>query len=175
MRAARATRRGCSTAARASTSWELRPVAGRQSRTDRKLPAGRIPQPRTSVRVRSMAEEPDRRVHPPHQGGERETLESFLDFYRETILVKLEGLSDEDLGRVIVPSGWSPLGMVKHLAYVERSWFRTRLAGEPAGPVPWTKEDPDADFRIEPGETNEDILGFYREECAHSREVAAKA
>ena len=74
-----------------------------------------------------------------------------------------------------VPSGWSLLGMVKHLAYVERSWFRTRLAGEPAGPVPWTKEDPDADFRIEPGETNEDILGFYREECAHSREVAAKA
>jgi len=46
---------------------------------------------------------------------------------------------------------------------------------EPPGPVPWTEEDPDADFRVEPNETNEDILGFYREECAHSREVAAKA
>jgi len=122
-----------------------------------------------------MADKMDDRIEPPRRGGERETLEGFLDYYRDTILWKLQGMSDEDLRRVIVPSGWSALGMVKHLAYVEQGWFRHRLAGEPRGPVPWTDEDPDADFRVEPGETNDAIIGLYRSECEHSRAVAAKA
>jgi uncharacterized damage-inducible protein DinB len=122
-----------------------------------------------------MPEEPDGRVHPPHQAGERETLETFLDFYRETVLRKVSGLSDQDLRRVIVPSGWSPLGMVKHLAYVERNWFTSRMAGEKDLPVPWTEEDPDADFRVEPGESTEEVLRFYRDQCARSRSIAAGA
>ena len=120
-------------------------------------------------------ENSDPRVDPPRQAGERETLETFLDFYRETILWKVSGMSDPDLRKVIVPSGWSPLGMIKHLAYVERSWFRTRFSGEEGLPVPWTDEDPDADFRIEPQETTADILAFYRDECERSRAIAASA
>ena len=115
----------------------------------------------------------DTRIDPPRQTGERETLETFLDLYRETVLWKVKGLTEEDLRRVIVPSGWSPLGMVKHLGYVEQNWFRTRLAGEPDLPVPWTDEDPDADFRVEPGETTEEILQFYRDQCERSRSIAA--
>jgi uncharacterized damage-inducible protein DinB len=120
-----------------------------------------------------MAHGPDARIEPPRQVGERETLENFLDFYRDTILWKVSGLSDEQIRRVIVPSGWSPLGMVKHLAYVERNWFRVRLAGEPDLPVPWTDDDPDADFRVEPAETTEEILRFYQEECERSRAIAS--
>jgi uncharacterized damage-inducible protein DinB len=116
---------------------------------------------------------PDSRIDPPRQAPERETLESMLDYYRATILRKLEGLSDEDLRKVIVPSGWSLLGLVKHLAYVERNWFRVRLSGESGLAVPWTDEDPDADFRIEPGESTEQILGFYLDECHRSRAIAA--
>jgi uncharacterized damage-inducible protein DinB len=122
-----------------------------------------------------MPHDPDTRTEPPRQVGERETLEGFLDYYRETILWKVSGMSDEDVRRVIVPSGWSPLGMVKHLGWVERSWFRARLAGEQGMAFPWTDEDPDADFRVEPGETTEEILQFYRDECERAREIAASA
>ena len=120
-----------------------------------------------------MPDETDPRVEPPRQVGEREMLESFLDAYRGTILWKLRGLSDEDLRKVIVPSGWSPLGMVKHLGYVEQNWFRTKLAGEKDLPVPWTEQDPDADMRVEPYETTEEVFQFYRDQCERSRKVAA--
>jgi hypothetical protein len=117
----------------------------------------------------------DSRRDPPRQSDERTTLESFLDYYRDTILWKVDGMSDRDLRKVIVPSGWSPLGMVKHLAYVERNWYRMRFAGEEDLSVPWTDDDPDADFRIEPEETTERILEFYRDECRRSREIARGA
>ena len=122
-----------------------------------------------------MPHDPDTRVDPPRQVGERETLESFLDYYRETILWKVSGMSDQDLRRVIVPSGWSSLGMVKHLGYVEQNWFQSRLAGEKDLPVPWTDADPDADFRVEPGESTDEILQFYRDQCERSRKIAADA
>lgn len=122
-----------------------------------------------------MPHGPDNRVEPPRQTGERELLERFLDFYRETILWKVSGMSEEDLRRVIVPSGWSPLGMVKHLAYVEQNWFRTRFAGDKDLDVPWTDEDPDADFRVEPDEMTEQILQFYRDACEGARSAVAGA
>jgi uncharacterized damage-inducible protein DinB len=116
----------------------------------------------------------DNRPEPPSTGTERETLAGFLDFQRATLLWKLEGLDDEQVRRAMVPSGTSLLGIVKHLAYVERSWFQGVWAGQEAS-FPWTKEDPDADWRIEPGETTQDILELYDGECDRSREIVAKA
>jgi uncharacterized damage-inducible protein DinB len=116
----------------------------------------------------------DNRPEPPHAGSEAETLSGFLDFQRATLLWKLEGLDDEQLRRAMVPSGTSLLGLVKHLAYVERSWFQRVWAGQEVS-FPWTEEDPDADWRIEPDETTKDILALYEGECARSREIAAAA
>jgi uncharacterized damage-inducible protein DinB len=65
----------------------------------------------------------------------------------------------------------SLLGIVKHIAYVERYWFQDVLAGREVS-YPWTKEDPDADWRIEPGETYESIRAFYLGEIEVSREIA---
>jgi len=121
-----------------------------------------------------MPHGPDTRVDPPRQVGEREMLDNFLDFYRETILWKVSAMSDEDLRKVIVPSGWSALGMVKHLGYVEQNWFRAKLAGEQGLSAPWTEEDPDADMRVEPDETTEQIIQFYRDQCERSRAIAAE-
>src|SRR5258708_38188314 len=61
---------------------------------------------------------------------------------RRHVLGILEGLSEEDLRRPVLPSGWTCLGLVHHLALdVERFWFRAVMAGEPMG----TREnDPDA-------------------------------
>jgi uncharacterized damage-inducible protein DinB len=116
----------------------------------------------------------DNRPEPPHVGSEAETLRGFLDFHRATLLWKLEGLDDEQLRRAMVPSGTSLLGLVKHLAYVERSWFQRVWAGQEVS-FPWTQDDPDADWRIEPDETTEDILALYDGECDRSRQIVAAA
>ena len=107
------------------------------------------------------------RVEPPQTGTEAELLRAFLDYYRDTLLLKIEGLDREQLTRRLVGSDTTLLGIVKHMAYVERGWFRRTLNNQ-IFPVPWTDEDPDADFRIEPDETPEEIVAFYRQEVAEA-------
>jgi uncharacterized damage-inducible protein DinB len=115
-----------------------------------------------------MAE--DTRPDPPMAAPPVEMLSAFLDFHRATLLCKVEGLTDEQLRRPMVSSGTCLLGIVKHSAYVERWWFSRVFAGDPAE-LPWSKEDPDADWRIEPTDTTAGILALYQSEIARSREV----
>lgn len=112
------------------------------------------------------------RAEPPHSGPEREVLQGFLDYQRGTMVRKILGLDRTQALRRLVPSDATLLGMLKHLAYVERYWFRGVLAGEDIA-FPWSDDDPDADWRIEPGETVESIIGLYREECAAADRTAA--
>ncbi len=112
------------------------------------------------------------RPEPPHAAPPVELVSGFLDFLRATMVWKLEGLSEEEARRSTVPSGISLLGMVKHLAYVERWWFRIVFAGEDL-PVLWTEADPDADWRVEPGETIASIVALYDGEVAGARDVVA--
>ena len=116
-----------------------------------------------------MASKPDR-PEPPHTGAEKDTLEGFLDWQRATVLWKLEGLSDADLRRPMTTSGLTMLGLVKHIAYVERWWFQTVFLDRDVS-YPWTDEDPDADFRIEPDESTADILDLYAQETAEARAI----
>jgi uncharacterized damage-inducible protein DinB len=108
-----------------------------------------------------------------HTGTERELLEQFLDFQRETLLWKVSGLTTEQATRAKTPSGMTLLGIVKHLAYVERNWFQNRFLVRGL-PVPWVDGDPDGDFRIEPGETVNSIVAFYRAEVAESKRIVAE-
>ncbi|MEU3271770.1 DinB family protein [Saccharomonospora sp. NPDC006951] len=79
---------------------------------------------------------------PPLNADERTTLESWLGFYRATLAVKCEGLSERQLRTAAVsPSSLTLLGLVQHAAEVERNWFRRVLTGERAAPI----YDPDAD------------------------------
>ena len=112
------------------------------------------------------------RPEPPVAAGPVEMVSAFLDFLRATLLWKIEGLSDDDLRRAMTPSGVSLLGIVKHSAYVERGWFRSVFRGEEVF-LPWRDGDRDADWRIEPGETTEEIVGLYREEVERSRAIVA--
>jgi uncharacterized damage-inducible protein DinB len=98
------------------------------------------------------------------------TLNRSLEKARAAIVTKTNGLEDAELRKPILPSGWSLLGLVKHLAYVERWWFRSVMAGEDVA-FPWTDEDEDADWRVEPDETTEAILALYADECARARVV----
>lgn len=79
--------------------------------------------------------------------GERATLVGYLRNYRLTLEMKCSGLDPSALARRSVePSNLSLLGLVRHMAEVERGWFRRRLAGQDAPPLYRTKEDPNADF-----------------------------
>lgn len=89
----------------------------------------------------------DRRVDPAGQGDEASTLQGFLRWQRETLELKCTGLDPEQLARrAVPPSTLSLLGLVRHLADVERSWFRRGLAGEDVPALFETREDPDGDF-----------------------------
>ncbi len=71
------------------------------------------------------------RVDPPLAAGERQMLNAWLDWHRATLAYKCDGLSDEQLRQQSMPpSTLSLLGLVRHLAEVERTWFRRVLASE---------------------------------------------
>lgn len=97
----------------------------------------------------------------PFTGGEKDSLHASLNRHRDVVLWKLEGLDDASLRRAVVPSGTTLLGLVKHLAAVEYSWFCETFERE-TEPLPVDPDDPDADLRVEPDETTADIVEFYR-------------
>jgi len=119
---------------------------------------------------------PHRRLDVPFAGDEKAMLSAFLDRYRETILWKLEGVTTEQASARLVPSASTLLGIVKHLAYVERGWFPIYFAGGPVN-YPWAEDepDPDIDFRVSVTDTIESVSRLYREEIVRSREIVAGA
>jgi uncharacterized damage-inducible protein DinB len=91
--------------------------------------------------------EPDPRDEDLTQGDERKTLVDFLRFQRQTLEVKCSGLTPEQLAtRSVPPSTMSLLGLVRHLAHVERIWFKIRFDGQDLPRLYQTADDPDGDF-----------------------------
>ncbi|MGH2735309.1 MAG: DinB family protein [Actinomycetota bacterium] len=115
-----------------------------------------------------------KRYGTPVAGTEKEVLAGFLDHYRRTLLEVCSGLPDEQLRRQMVPSGTSLLGLVKHLAYVERGWFQESVANEPFD-YPFPPDDTDADFRIGEDESAAEIFDLYESACRRSREALEAA
>jgi hypothetical protein len=101
--------------------------------------------------------------------GERQTLVGYLRDRRLTLELKCAGLSAAQLAeRSVPPSNLSLLGLVRHLAGVERDWFRIRLAGEDVPPLYRTPESPDADFDDAVGDPAmvDDAFARWKEEIA---------
>ena len=111
---------------------------------------------------------------PPKTGEERPMLTAILEQNRALILWKLEGLDEEQARRPMVPSGTSLLGMVKHLVWVERWWFVDFVGGGKPD-YPWSDDDPDADFRIEEGETIASISQLYVDAVGEANAVIEAA
>lgn len=114
------------------------------------------------------------RTEPPFVGDERVLLDGFLDYYRATLAVKCDGLSDDQLRqRAVPPSKLSLLGLVRHMAEVERAWFRDRAAGEVDDPIWVTDDRPDADFDdVDTADVGE-AFDTWRDHCQRSREIVA--
>jgi uncharacterized damage-inducible protein DinB len=106
---------------------------------------------------------------------EREMLRVFLDYHRATLALKCDGLSDVDLRRrSMPPSGLSLLGLVRHMAEVERTWFRRVINGEDI-PLVWSDE---GDFQVAydaTEATRAEAFGAWEAEVEHSRRIEAAA
>ena len=73
-----------------------------------------------------------------------EVLVGYLDYFRSVVLAKVDGLSEDQLRGSILPSGWSPLELVKHLTYVELRWLEWGFEGRPVD-NPWGDGNADGD------------------------------
>ena len=114
------------------------------------------------------------RREPPFVADEREMLDAWLDFHRATLLLKCEGLSDEQLKtRSAPPSSMSLLGLVRHMSDVERNWFRRALAGQDAKPLYYAADNPDGEFDDVEGADVASDLALFRDEVDRCRAVAA--
>jgi uncharacterized damage-inducible protein DinB len=107
--------------------------------------------------------------------GEKAILAEYLDRYRTTLEMKCDGLDAEQLARRSVPpSTMSLLGLVRHLAMVEHSWFRRVIGGEPDLPRPF-KTEKDRDFDFNGAAADEALVDeaweVWWREVAHARKV----
>jgi Protein of unknown function (DUF664) len=113
------------------------------------------------------------RTDPPRVAGEREALETWLDYHRATLLYKCQGLTGDQLAeRGVAPSSLSLLGLVRHMAEVERAWFRRRFAGQDGlGYLFCSDEYPDGDFDFAERAGAETDFATFIAECDLARQA----
>src|SRR5215469_7605447 len=116
------------------------------------------------------------RTEPPLAAKERQMLEAWLDFHRDTLALKCDGLTGGQLRqRAVPPAKLSLLGLVRHMAEGEQQWFQMVLGGEQ---VPWhyyTDDNPDADFDDVDTADVAEAFETWRSACADARERVAAA
>jgi uncharacterized damage-inducible protein DinB len=123
-----------------------------------------------------MSPETPARVIPPFEEDERATLTAFLDFQRATLAVKCGSLTADQLRqRAVPPSSLSLLGLVRHMAEVERNWFRPVLSGEPMATIFAPDLDWEAAFRDVATADVAEAFSIWQAECDHARTLVAEA
>ncbi|HEX4428598.1 MAG TPA: DinB family protein [Frankiaceae bacterium] len=113
------------------------------------------------------------RSEPPNVADERQMLEGWLEFHRATLLTKCAGLTAQQLRtRAAEPSNLSLLGLIRHLADVERSWFQRRIGGRQIDFLYGDLEsNPDGDLDdVDTADAEADLAAYHREVEA-AREV----
>ncbi|CAM2979025.1 DinB family protein [Saccharomonospora xinjiangensis] len=100
----------------------------------------------------------------------KSVLHHYLTTARDTLVWKLEGLSEYDVRRPLTPTGTNLLGLLKHLSGCEIGYFGDTFGRPFAEELPWLSDDSEdnADMWATPEESREDILALYRRVCAHS-------
>ena len=116
------------------------------------------------------------RARPAQDADEREMLTGWLEHHRGILIWKCDGLTAEQLRqRAAAPSTLSLLGLVRHMADVERGWFRQLFLGEDVPDLYDRSADEDADFNnVDQADPAEAFSAFDRE-CAISRQAVAEA
>ena len=104
--------------------------------------------------------------------GEREQLEAFLRDNRDELVALLDGLTEEQARRRLVPSRTTLLGLVKHATFAERVWFDVALAGRSRAEL-GLPDDVDETFVLADGDTIASVTAAYRQACADAETTAA--
>ena len=111
---------------------------------------------------------------PELTGPERAVLEAMLEDNRNSLVECVEGLSEQDARRRLVPSLTTPLSLLKHCCAVERSWFQRRLAALPEERWDGYARGDDASWHLAADDTVASVIAEYRAAAARSREIAAR-
>jgi uncharacterized damage-inducible protein DinB len=102
-------------------------------------------------------------------------LRGFLDYHRETLAMKCDGLSDEELRRLSVPpSTLSLLGLVRHMAEVERTWFRRVIDGEDM-PLVWSSTGDFQEAYDARDASRAEAFTVWEREVEHARRIEREA
>ncbi|HZS94999.1 MAG TPA: DinB family protein [Chloroflexota bacterium] len=117
------------------------------------------------------------RQEPPLIADERPMLDAWLDYHRDTLLMKCAGLSDDQLKtRSAEPSSLSLLGLVRHMTDVERGWFRRGVAqesGPDVAPIYYSEDRPDGDFDSLDDTPVPEVFARFQSEIDKCRAAAA--
>ncbi|MER6622960.1 MULTISPECIES: DinB family protein [unclassified Streptomyces] len=117
---------------------------------------------------------PDGRPVPPAHADERTMLEAWLDFHRATLVLKCSGLKDDQLRfPAASPSSMTLLGLVQHMAEVERNWFQRVFAGLTVSPV-FGEGNLDG-FALQLERGLDEAMAAWQGEVARGRELIAEA
>ena len=103
---------------------------------------------------------------------ERTQLDTVLDEYRTTLESTLEGLTEEQARRRLVPSATTVLGLLKHVTWMQRVWFEECVGGmsrEELGIV----QSPEDSFRLDDKDTIASVIASYRSACTTARSAVA--
>jgi hypothetical protein len=111
-----------------------------------------------------IQEPSDRRSDP------QELFVEYLDYYRQVVEHKVRGLTDVELRTSRLPSGWTPIELVKHLVFMERRWLRWGFRAEPVE-TPWGDHGSDGRWEVGPDESLDDLLGMLHEGGRHTRRI----
>ncbi|WP_084468901.1 DinB family protein [Nocardiopsis trehalosi] len=106
-------------------------------------------------------------------GGEREILETFLDYLRYAVVRKIRGVPESDARHRPLGSATSLAGIAVHLTLVERNWFHRVLPGRTCEEVGLDLSDPEATWTVPEDATVDGVLAEYERVCAESRAIAA--
>jgi uncharacterized damage-inducible protein DinB len=102
-------------------------------------------------------------------GSRAEVFTRYLEFFRDRLTEKVRELPAEELRRSRLPSGWTPLELVKHLTYVERRWLEWGFEGR-AMPDPWGDQRGDR-WYVAPEETRDSLLVGLADQAERSQAV----
>lgn len=103
----------------------------------------------------------------------RAQLESFVDFHRADLAACLDGMTEEEARRSLVPSRTTLLGLLKHAVFVEKVWFDEAITGRPRAEI-GIPATPDESFILEDTDTIDSVRAAHLAACAESRTAAAR-
>jgi uncharacterized damage-inducible protein DinB len=111
---------------------------------------------------------------PDSTGSERQVLEAFLDFHRQVLVSKVDGISESEARYRRVPSKTTLAGLIKHMIGVERGWFQQVLGGHNPDDIGPNVGGGDESWDLTEDETASSLITEYEQACEQSRQTAAR-